>query len=343
MCGIQILLICIFKNYYCYVIVIPCITFLTNIVNLCYANKLFPNIICKGSIDSNRKKDIGKRVLGLSIIKISAASRNALDSIIVSAFLGLNIVAIYNNYFYILHAVSSILLVFTSSIAAGVGNTVATQSKEQNLARMRHLNFMNMLLTGLCAVMMLNIYQPFMKLWVGEEMMFSELIVIMFVLYFYMGQMGNIIVQYFDAAGLWWKGKWRGVIETILNLTLNLLLGYYFGVEGILLATIISAGIVSIPLLFFYTFKHYFMLSAKSYLLDHLLLFLIMLIIGVVSYLVCNLIILPETFLFGILTMIIRTIITSLVFLFSILVLWKYPLFIETRNFIFTQLKIKKR
>ncbi len=47
--------------------------------------------------------------------KICMASRNAFDNFL-SMFLGLNIVTIYGNYYYIMNAISGLLIIATTSI-----------------------------------------------------------------------------------------------------------------------------------------------------------------------------------------------------------------------------------
>ena len=202
------------------------------------------------------------------VIKIAAVSRNALDSIIVSAFLGLQAVAMYNNYYYIINALSSILLVLMNAIAAGVGNSVAVESKNKNLEDMRNINFLYMTISGFCLACLVSMYQPFMKIWVGDKFLFSEMIMILFSLYFILQKIGDVQAQYFDAAGLWWHGKWRGVIEAGFNLVLNIMLGYYFGVIGIVLATIITIVFINFPLSTYYTFKFYFKQSMLPFILE---------------------------------------------------------------------------
>ncbi len=64
------------------------------------------------------------------------ASRNAFDNIFLSMFLGLNIVTIYGNYYYIMNAISGLLIIATTSIGAGIGNSIATESVEKNYKRL---------------------------------------------------------------------------------------------------------------------------------------------------------------------------------------------------------------
>ncbi|MDY6310998.1 MAG: polysaccharide biosynthesis protein [Cyanobacteriota bacterium] len=338
----QIVLVLTVRNYYVYAVIIPLSTLAGNLLNAHQANKLFPHFLCNGQIDNNLKRSIGKRIVGLSLIKVAAVSRNSLDSIILSAFLGLTVVASYNNYFYISNSVSAIILVFTSSIAAAVGNMIATQGREENLKKMRHLNFMFMGLSGLCSVLMLNIYQPFMLIWVGKEMMFSDSIMVMFVIYFYLGKIGDVQAQYFDAAGLWWHGKWRGFIEAVANLSLNILLGYLFGVRGILLATIISIAVVNIPLSIYFTFKYYFKMSPASYMLDHLALLAVCLLAGTVSFFACSFLEQPASILPGIAYILIKVIICAAIYIVCFCILCRHPLFRETVLFVRSQIFKRK-
>lgn len=311
---LQISLLVITKNYYFYICVMPLISFLNNIVNVFFANKLFPTLRCRGLVQKNVKNDISKRILGLSIIKVAAVSRNALDSIILSAFLGLNIVAAYNNYYYILSSLAGVLTIFTSAISSIVGNTVATETKEKNYSDMRFLNYMYLLLSGWCTVCMVNIYQPFMKIWVGESLMFNDIIMVLFSTYFYLSRIGDIQAQYFDAAGLWWNGKFRGLIEAIANLSLNLLLGYYYGVLGIVLATIISIILINIPLSIYYTFKYYYQFSPAKFIGEQVLLVFIVGLSCFVSYFVTNLIPFGEGIIMSILCILLRFVMSSLIF-----------------------------
>ncbi len=264
----QIVFLISTHNYYWFVILQILTVLASNIINSYYADKLFPQYCCKGKLSKELKNDIKQRVTGLMVIKIAAVSRNALDSIIVSAFLGLQAVAMYNNYYYIINALSSILLVLMNAIAAGVGNSVAVESKNKNLEDMRNINFLYMTISGFCLACLVSMYQPFMKIWVGDKFLFSEMIMILFSLYFILQKIGDVQAQYFDAAGLWWYGKWRGVIEAGFNLVLNIMLGYYFGVIGIVLATIITIVFINFPLSTYYTFKFYFKQSMLPFILE---------------------------------------------------------------------------
>jgi len=236
----QCVVLIVFRNYYVFAIILPVSTIILNILNNNSVKKLFPNIIPKGNVSEEKKKTLKKDIIGLLIWKIGGMTRNTFDSVVVSFYLGLTVVTIYNNYFFIISGVNTILGVICSSISAGVGNKIAVESSETNYSDFQRFHFCYMWIAGLCCICLMCLFQPFMKFWMGEELMFDNTTMFMFCYYFIMMKQGDINSVYYQAAGLWWHGKYRSIIEAFINLSLNILLGKFFGVKGIILATIIS-------------------------------------------------------------------------------------------------------
>ena len=69
-------------------------------------------------------------------------------------------------------------------------------------------------------------------------MMFEDYIMIIFCIYFFSMHFSRICHLYRDAAGLWWQDRFRPIVETVVNLVLNILLVKYLGVTGVMLSTI---------------------------------------------------------------------------------------------------------
>ena len=118
--------------------------------------------------------------------------------------------------------------------------------------------FLYMFVSCLCYCCFISLYQPFMKIWVGDSAMLPDYVMIMFSVYFLVERSENILSTYYDACGLWWHGKWKGIVEAAINLVLNIVLCYLFGIVGIILATIVSVCFVSIPTTSYFLHKKYF-------------------------------------------------------------------------------------
>lgn len=255
---LQILLLYTTKNYYIYCITIPALTVCTNVITELLTRKKYPQYYCDGKLEKSQIKDIEKRVAGLFIYKVCAVFRNSFDSIIISAYLGLVVLAKYQNYYYIMNSIMAFMLVLTSSITAGVGNSIISESKEKNLNDFNKFQFIYMGITCVCTACFYCLFQPFMKIWVGEDLMFTQLEMVMFCVYFFTSEMGNICYVYRQAAGLWWQDKFRPVVEAVTNLILNVVLVRVIGVTGVLLATILCLIFINCLWGSRILFKHYF-------------------------------------------------------------------------------------
>ena len=132
MYSLQILALLVTHNYYIYCILIPITTILNNLIIQIVTKKLYPQYYCDGQLDNSITKEIKKRVFGVFVFKVCSVFRNSFDSIVISAFLGLVVLGKYQNYFYIINSVMGIMIVLTSSITAGVGNSIIIDSKDKN-------------------------------------------------------------------------------------------------------------------------------------------------------------------------------------------------------------------
>ena len=287
--GLQIFILFVLRNYYLFIFVQIFTTVLNNICVAVITNKRYPMYKCSGQVDAKVKKDIRKRVTGLMVQRICSTTRNSLDSIFISAFLGLNMVAMYSNYYSIMNAIIGVMGIITTAIIAGIGNSIVTDTEEKNYKDMNKFNFIYMWLAGWCTVCLACLYQPFMKLWMGSKYMFPYGIVILFCIYFYSLKMGDIRVAYSDAKGLWFENRYRAIAESIANVILNIVLGKLFGVYGIIAGTLISLLIINFgygsQILFQYYFVHQKM---SDYFLRHGLYASVTLVICIITYFICS-------------------------------------------------------
>lgn len=237
---LQIVILIIYKNIYLYAIIISIISIINNIICSKIIDRRYPEYKAKGQLDKKNDNKIKKNVVGIMMLRICTATRNSLDSIFLSKFLGLSVVGIYNNYFMMISALSSIISVIGDSIRSSIGNSVVTDSVDKNYNDMNKYNFIFMWFFGWCTITLLCLYQQFMKMWLGEQFMFSNTVVVLLCIYFYSLCIGNIRYIYSTTIGLWWKERYITFAQVIVNVVLNYILGQWLGVSGIILSTIIS-------------------------------------------------------------------------------------------------------
>ena len=305
---LQLVILLIFKNYYAYIVLMPIINVLTNIINALVANKLYPNYKAKGELSIKIKRKITEKVKALICVKIGSIVLNSVDNIVISAFLGLNVLAIYNNYYFIISAVVSLVGLLTSSSIATIGNSIVTENIEKNYKDFKRLSSLNFWVVSWCTVCLLCLYQPFMMLWVGDKNIFSMIMVILFSIYFYVLQSNQVLGAYKDAAGIWESDRYRPFIVAIVNLLINLLLVNSIGVYGIILSTVVSLLFINTPWLMHNVTKLVFNKKPYEYLLNWIIATIKTIFVGTVTYYICSLI--PNE---GILNFIIKVILCIII------------------------------
>lgn len=286
----QLLIIIYLKNFYLYVIIGIIASVINNLITAYITDKKYPEYIPKGKLDKSLILTMKKQVGGLMICKLGDISRNSFDSIVLSILFGLTAVAIYNNYYYICSSLCGVLLAITHAMQASVGNSITSESNEKNYYDLRKFQFLFTWIVSWCTVCMLCLYQPFMKIWVGERLMLSSCDMVLFCIYFYAINQNNMRNLYFTGNGLWWNGKNIFILEALSNLILNFLLGSILGTTGILLATIVTIFLFNFIARTNMVFKLYFKRKPFQFYFDHFKYGVVVTITAWITYNVCDLI-----------------------------------------------------
>lgn len=327
-CLVKLLLLLLSDNFYFYLFAIPVITVVHNLITAYVIRRRYPELKCQGELSADQKHDLSKKVSGLLINKITAVSRNSIDTLCISVFVGLTVTGMYSMYYYIMAAVISGSTLVLGSMAASVGNSIAAESREKNYNDMRLFDFTYMGVTGWATVCLLCLYQPFVSVWLGKDMMFGTPVMMAFCVYFYILKSGDIRWVYHEGAGLWYECRFYMIGEAIVNTVLNIVLCKVMGVLGILLATVVTVFTTNCFLCPRVLFKQYFMNGKmKEYLTDHLAYAVTMILTAAASWLICEAL-LPARIMeagrvVGILSLFGRLAICSLLSLAVFWVIWR--------------------
>lgn len=290
---LQLFSIIVFENYYFYVVCMIIGTIANNCFVYLYSKKMFPDYLCMGSVSDNEKKELFTNVGALFGHQLDIVIITSADNIVISSFLGLQLLTIYNNYYYVVSSLLGVLIMIANSFLASIGNSIVTDKKSNNYNKFIFFAYGLGVINVFCAALMLVLYQDFIYLWMGKSMMLSFFSVILITIGFYVRQFRRAVLIFKSAAGLWKKDLLKPYIAASTNLLLNIILVKYIGIDGVVISTIVSMIVVEIPWETMILFKYYFEISGKEYmrlqmnfLIKLFLLSLILLFIG--NYFVVN-------------------------------------------------------
>ena len=263
----QLLTLALFHNYYLFVIVVLLTQILNNIIIAFFSNKFYPDFSAQGKLPREEVKKINGRIKDLFTSKLGWVILNSADTIVISSFLGLTVLAIYQNYYFIITAVIGLVAGVFSSCTAGIGNSLVIESKEKNFGDFKVFTFLIVWLAGVCTSCFLCLFQPFMRIWMGQEYLVDFSVVICLGIYFFLYEINQLFNLYKDAAGKWHEDRFRPLITSLVNLVLNLLLVNYWGLYGIILSTVFAMLFVGMPWLLHTIFASVF---EKKYLKEYI-------------------------------------------------------------------------
>ncbi len=291
---LQIMVLVIFQDYYLFVIVILLAQVLTNVFTAIVAKKMYPDYQAKGKLDKLERKTINQRIRDLFTSKIGAVIVNSADTIVISSFLGLTVLAIYQNYYYLFSAVVALIAIIYNSVGAGLGNSIIVDTKEKVFLDFKKFLLIIAWIAGFCTTCFLCLYQPFMELWVGADLLMEFSVVVCLVIYFFIYCINLLLNSYKDAAGMWHEDRFRPLLTAIVNFVLNIVLVQFIGLYGIILSTVLSMLFVGMPWLihnlFTVIFERKYM---KEFLVRICYYVLISTIVVGVTYVLCRIIRLP--------------------------------------------------
>ena len=197
--------------------------------------------------------------------------------LIIYAYSTLSLVAIYGNYTILVSGLLMLVNAIFNSIGAGVGNLVAEGDQNKINKVFCELFSIRFLIVSTLCFCLYMLADPFITLWIGKEYLLPDSTLLLIVCMLFINLSRLTVDAFINAYGLF-SDIWAPIVESILNIGLSVLLGAYFGLNGILSGVIISQIIIIV------LWKPYFLISRKMrgfgmvYLkiyLSHLFIFLI--------------------------------------------------------------------
>ena len=284
MYSAQIIVLIFAKNFYIYAALLPATTLLINLSITIVVKKKYTYLDKNAKSDPEDRKEIIQKTKPLIVHKIGYILINSLDNIVISTLLGLQSLAVFSNYYYIVTSLTAVIDIFYNSFLGGVGNSLQSETKEYNYDLFQRISLFFCWIVGMFTTVMFVSFQSFMRFWVGENMMLGMSSVALFSLYFYSWQFRIPGMIYEDAKGLWDKDVIKPILGIVVNIGLNFLLVYLIGVNGAVISTIIIMFFIYFPFETHIVSKNIFDGKKKKIYLYNVLYLCIMLISCVGSY-----------------------------------------------------------
>lgn len=231
-------------------------------------------------LDNKTKNAIKKNVGAIFIQKIGSSIIDSTDNIILSKYVGIIVVGLYSNYTMLINVATRVMDNIFSALTASIGNLLTDNERGHSKVVFNRIMFLCTFLHGFVAIGMFCLLNPLIHIWLGNKYKIDVSTVFIICLNFYLRGVRRPINLYKEAGGIFWRDRYRTLIEAATNLVVSIPLTVKYGLIGTLLGTTISMLAFSFWYEAYLVYKNIFILDFKDYIIQQGMYFIITLIIG---------------------------------------------------------------
>lgn len=263
--GLQIFVLYQFQSFVAFLICQIVVTIIQFIAIELVVRKKYTNIIkTKSKLNAETKNSVVKNIKAMFAHKIGHALVNGVDSIIISAVLGVAVLGLYTNYTTIMVSMVNVIALVFTAMTSVVGHALVESNGD---SKRRYFDFFHVLNFILGCVFFLGYYaviDNLVTLLFGESLEIAKSISIVITINYFIQFMRQSIILFRDASGTFYYDRWRPIAEGVLNIGLsigfvylfNYLWGANFAVVGVIVATILTNLAISLVVEPFVLFKY---------------------------------------------------------------------------------------
>jgi O-antigen/teichoic acid export membrane protein len=293
----QVVILLIWHDFVVYTASVIVFNILKNVVNAIIAQHLYPEAFIKDedSISKEEVKGLFKDCGALFIYKANGVVLKATDNMVLSSFIGLEIVGMYSNYLLIYSSIKSFLNRFYSATKASMGNLYAEADVEKQYGFFQVMNFITIIFYGTAAVGVAVVADELINWWIGETYVIKQPFAILVGIEILFLGLKNNLGQVRNISGAFRQAWFRPVMGIIINLGVSIAMVKRYGIYGVIIGTItadlLTNFMVDPAIIHKYSFKNYKPVS--EYYKKNVAYIAILVVIGTLDMFLCS-VILPN-------------------------------------------------
>ena len=246
---VQIILLLIYKNFYAYLATMIAKTVINNLVLHVIASKRYPYLHTyrKEKLSKLEKSAIFKNVQAAFLHRIGTVIIFGTTSIVISAFVSLVDAGKYSNYILIVNNVNTFINIIFNSVTASIGNLCVDESEERQydiFKKIRYLAFFAAVFSYVCYIILFN---PFIEIWVGGDMVMSMWVVFAISLNAMVGYLRKAVNAFKDAKGMFRNDWYKPLLEAGVGIGLAIGLSYVWGTFGVIIGYTLATIFIAVP------------------------------------------------------------------------------------------------
>ncbi len=269
-CGLQIIVTIIAKSFEWYLVCrIAAMVLQWGATEIIARIKYGGIIKNKQKIDAESKKEVTKNVNAMFVHLIGEVLVNSVDSIIISAFIGVQVLGLYTNYTAIMSAMMGVLTLCFSPLTSVIGHMCVEEDKEHIEKYFNFFHTFNFVIDIVFCFGYYAIIDNLVSIFFGANLEMSKTISFVITLNYFIQFMRKSTLLFRDATGTYYFNRWKPPVECLVNIVLSILFVLVFpkefNVVGVIVATILTNIFISHIVDPHVIYKHTLQKSARGF------------------------------------------------------------------------------
>lgn len=222
------------------------------------------------TVDADMRKEISRNIRAMMMHQIGTVLVNTVDSVIISAFIGVAVLGKYSNYALVASTVTGIISLFFSPLVSVIGHLCAEGNREQIQLHFDRFYFLNYALGVVFFLGYFMVVDPAIRLCFGPGLEVARTVSFIIALNSFVQFMRKTALLFRNATGTYYYDRWKPPVEGLINLGLSLLFVHIFPEEyrvtGVIAATILTNLLICHIVEPYVFYRHVFEQSVKGYL-----------------------------------------------------------------------------
>ena len=268
--GLQAAVLIMFRSFPLFLICQIAETLLAWGLTELAARKMHGDIlVLRIQVDQETKNDIGRNIRAMMMHRFGTVMVNTVDSIIISAFVGVAVLGKYSNYALIASVMTGTISLFFTPLVSIIGHLCAEGDREKIKRQFDRFYFLNYVLGVVFFLGYYAVIDQIVQLFFGTGLEVSRTVSFIITLDGFIKFMRRSALLFRDASGTFYYDRWKPIVEGIVNLGLSLLFVQVFPedyrVAGVIAATIITSLLICHVVDPYVVYKHVFGRPVKEY------------------------------------------------------------------------------
>lgn len=238
---LQIVALSLYPNFYLFLVIQLVINIGYFIVINAYIKNRFQwSKVRPNALGKQEKEQLTKNIKALFIHKIAGYAIFGTDNLLISYYINLAVVGVYNSYYLLIEFASKLVQKAFNGITASIGNLLAEEGSEKAYVIHKKLFFFNFWIASFIVISYFNTIRQFVLLWLGNSQFLDTFTISIILLNLYITMMRVSVENFKEAGGLYQQDQYAAILEVFVNLGFSILFVQYLGLPGIFLGTLVS-------------------------------------------------------------------------------------------------------